>query len=260
MLCLNRRRSLEADRRNWKLMTSPLSQSSFLNWNLLSNQLPQLISSWIASLGKRWCVCFNSCFIVLLFGFTLLLHMHLFIVTLINVHWIRLKEQKQLSTVLNHPAFQVDPLAAIHQHLESTQPVSEEKPKKKTNKTARKKKKGDRSKTSSGPKSMDFWLWGVDFHGPNSFVFGCEKVVLINFCILLTLYVRLIKTSIMICSILEKLSVVNRYLNPAGLTVKKNIWMEFLFAAPRYFQHIAFYVSWFPNLLHQIWPSQMLRN
>ncbi|XP_044490598.1 uncharacterized protein LOC123214709 [Mangifera indica] len=67
-----------------------------------------------------------------------------------------LKEQKQLSTVLNHPAFQVDPLAAIHQHLESTQPVSEEKPKKKTNKTARKKKKGDRSKTSSGPKSMDF--------------------------------------------------------------------------------------------------------
>ncbi|XP_031288141.1 uncharacterized protein LOC116146827 isoform X2 [Pistacia vera] len=67
-----------------------------------------------------------------------------------------LKEGKQLSTVLNHPAFQVDPLAAIHQHLESTAPVSDEKPKKKTSKTARKKKKGDKSKTSSEPQSMDF--------------------------------------------------------------------------------------------------------
>ncbi|XP_031288140.1 uncharacterized protein LOC116146827 isoform X1 [Pistacia vera] len=69
---------------------------------------------------------------------------------------LRLKEGKQLSTVLNHPAFQVDPLAAIHQHLESTAPVSDEKPKKKTSKTARKKKKGDKSKTSSEPQSMDF--------------------------------------------------------------------------------------------------------
>ncbi|KAJ0076750.1 hypothetical protein Patl1_35466 [Pistacia atlantica] len=67
-----------------------------------------------------------------------------------------LKEGKQLSTVLNHPAFQVDPLAATHQHLESTAPVSDEKPKKKTEKTAWKKKKGDKSKTSSEPQSMDF--------------------------------------------------------------------------------------------------------
>ncbi|KAF2318664.1 hypothetical protein GH714_009699 [Hevea brasiliensis] len=41
-----------------------------------------------------------------------------------------LKEGKQLGTVLNHPAFQSDPLGAIHQHLQSTQPVMDEKPKK----------------------------------------------------------------------------------------------------------------------------------
>ncbi|KAL4602963.1 hypothetical protein ACB092_10G091100, partial [Castanea dentata] len=31
-----------------------------------------------------------------------------------------LKEGKQLSIVLKHPTFQLDPLAAIHQHLQST--------------------------------------------------------------------------------------------------------------------------------------------
>ncbi|XP_044507542.1 uncharacterized protein LOC123227005 [Mangifera indica] len=67
-----------------------------------------------------------------------------------------LKEGKQLSTVLSHPAFQVDPLAAIHHHLQSTQPVSDEKPKKKSSKAERKKKKKDKLKTSSGPQSMDF--------------------------------------------------------------------------------------------------------
>lgn len=66
-----------------------------------------------------------------------------------------LKEGKQLSTVLNHPAFQVDPLAAIHQHLESTQPVLDEKPKKRMNKTGKKKKKGGKSKASLEPQSMD---------------------------------------------------------------------------------------------------------
>ncbi|GAY54960.1 hypothetical protein WN943_024363 [Citrus x changshan-huyou] len=65
-----------------------------------------------------------------------------------------LKEGKQLSTVLNHPAFQVDPLAAINQHLESTQPVSDEKPKKKMNKNGSKKRKG-KSKTSDRAQSMD---------------------------------------------------------------------------------------------------------
>ncbi|KAK2664999.1 hypothetical protein Ddye_003573 [Dipteronia dyeriana] len=67
-----------------------------------------------------------------------------------------LKEGKQYSTVLNHPAFQADALAAIHQHLESTQPISDEKPKKRMNKNGgKKKKKGGKSKTSSGLQSMD---------------------------------------------------------------------------------------------------------
>lgn len=65
-----------------------------------------------------------------------------------------MKEGKQLSTVLNHPAFQVDALAAINQHLESTQPVSDEKPKKKMNKNGSKKRKG-KSKTSDRAQSMD---------------------------------------------------------------------------------------------------------
>lgn len=68
-----------------------------------------------------------------------------------------MKEGKQLSTVLNHPAFQVDPLAAINQHLESTQRVSDEKPKKKMNKNGSKKRKG-KSKTSDRAQSMDVWL------------------------------------------------------------------------------------------------------
>lgn len=73
-----------------------------------------------------------------------------------------LKEGKQLNTVLNHPAFQSDPLAAIHQHLERTQPVIEEKkPEKRKNKCGSKKKKGGskkkgmKSEGSSGPQSMD---------------------------------------------------------------------------------------------------------
>ncbi|KAH7834010.1 hypothetical protein Vadar_011891 [Vaccinium darrowii] len=45
-----------------------------------------------------------------------------------------LKETNQLKTVLDHPAFQADPLAAIHQHLQSTQPVTVEKPVKKKSK------------------------------------------------------------------------------------------------------------------------------
>ncbi|OMO74010.1 hypothetical protein CCACVL1_17015 [Corchorus capsularis] len=66
-----------------------------------------------------------------------------------------LREGKQLSAVQSHPAFQADPLAAIHQHLQNTQPVSEEKPKKKTSKNGGKKKKSKKSKGSSGPQSMD---------------------------------------------------------------------------------------------------------
>jgi hypothetical protein len=67
---------------------------------------------------------------------------------------ISLKEGKQLSTVLNHPAFQLDPLASIYQHLQSTQPVIDEKPKKKKNKNGGRKKKAKKSKASDGPQSM----------------------------------------------------------------------------------------------------------
>ncbi|KAL4278249.1 hypothetical protein GQ457_03G003250 [Hibiscus cannabinus] len=66
-----------------------------------------------------------------------------------------LKEGKQLTAVLEHPAFQADPLAAIHQHLRNTQPVVDKKPKKKANKNGGKKKK---SKGSSISQSMSSHL------------------------------------------------------------------------------------------------------
>ncbi|PON73965.1 ribosome biogenesis protein [Parasponia andersonii] len=72
-----------------------------------------------------------------------------------RIHFtVRLKEAKQLSTVLKHPAFQSDPLPSIHQHLQSTQPVIDEKPKKK-NKNGGTKKKDKKTKASTGPESMD---------------------------------------------------------------------------------------------------------
>lgn len=64
-----------------------------------------------------------------------------------------LKESKQLMTVLGHPVFQSDPLAAIHQHLQSTQPPPEKKPGKKSIVDGKKKKK-KKSKSSSGVESM----------------------------------------------------------------------------------------------------------
>ncbi|KAG4160025.1 hypothetical protein ERO13_D02G207600v2 [Gossypium hirsutum] len=67
----------------------------------------------------------------------------------------RLKEGKQLSAVLEHPAFQADPLAAIHQHLQNTQPVLDEKPKKKKNQNGGRKKKSKKSKALSRQQSMD---------------------------------------------------------------------------------------------------------
>ncbi|WCJ17791.1 hypothetical protein M5689_000184 [Euphorbia peplus] len=69
-----------------------------------------------------------------------------------------LKESKQLSTVLNHPAFQSDPLQAIHQHLQNTQPPADEKPKKKLKNVNGSKKKGKKKKkpsASNEPQSMD---------------------------------------------------------------------------------------------------------
>lgn len=65
-----------------------------------------------------------------------------------------LKETKQMGTVLNHPAFQADPLGAIHLHLQSTQPVEETK-KKKTNRNGSKKRKEKKSKATAKPSSME---------------------------------------------------------------------------------------------------------
>ncbi|KAH7674414.1 hypothetical protein IHE45_08G071700 [Dioscorea alata] len=62
------------------------------------------------------------------------------------------RESAQLKAVLNHPTFQIDPIAAIHQHLERTQPpVDEEKLAGKTKKANKKSAK----KKSSGSQAMD---------------------------------------------------------------------------------------------------------
>lgn len=70
---------------------------------------------------------------------------------------IRKKESNQLKTVLNNPTFKADPLAALHQHLQNTQPVSDEKPPRKsaTGKRARKKNKKKGSKALAGSQSME---------------------------------------------------------------------------------------------------------
>ncbi|GLU09175.1 hypothetical protein SLE2022_260480 [Rubroshorea leprosula] len=65
-----------------------------------------------------------------------------------------LKEAEHLNAVIKDPAFQADPLAAIYQHLERTQPVSDVKEKKKAKKNGSKRRKG-KSKVSSGSQSMD---------------------------------------------------------------------------------------------------------
>ncbi|GMH12146.1 hypothetical protein Nepgr_013987 [Nepenthes gracilis] len=64
-----------------------------------------------------------------------------------------LKEGKQLMAVLNHPAFQSDPLGAIHQHLQCTQPAIEKKPLK--NRIQEGKKKKRKKSKSSAPRPMD---------------------------------------------------------------------------------------------------------
>ncbi|KAK3195879.1 hypothetical protein Dsin_027189 [Dipteronia sinensis] len=70
--------------------------------------------------------------------------------------FFRLKEGKQLSTVLNHPAFQADALAAIHQHLKSTQPILDEKAKKRMNKNGGKKKK--KGKNQRLHRDLNLWI------------------------------------------------------------------------------------------------------
>ncbi|CAN1802863.1 hypothetical protein LINPERHAP1_LOCUS23463 [Linum perenne] len=69
-------------------------------------------------------------------------------------------EKKQMNTILNHPAFLADPLGSIHQHLQSTQPPVEEKPRKKQNKNGNNKSKSKKSKASTsasaGPELMEY--------------------------------------------------------------------------------------------------------
>ena len=67
----------------------------------------------------------------------------------------REKEEKQLKGVLNHPAFQLDPLTAIHHHLKSTRATPPgQKPKSKFIQTE-KRNKGKKSKASFEPQPMD---------------------------------------------------------------------------------------------------------
>ncbi|KAK1298868.1 hypothetical protein QJS10_CPB14g01146 [Acorus calamus] len=62
------------------------------------------------------------------------------------------KEARQLKAVLNNETFKLDSLAAIHQHLQATQPVEEVSRQKKTVKTVKKK----RTTKSSAAQSMEF--------------------------------------------------------------------------------------------------------
>lgn len=54
--------------------------------------------------------------------------------------------------VINHPVYQSDPLAAIYQHLQMTQPAVEKNPKRKDGKTRKSKAK---KKNSKATESMD---------------------------------------------------------------------------------------------------------
>ncbi|GJY87038.1 hypothetical protein Tco_0501666 [Tanacetum coccineum] len=67
---------------------------------------------------------------------------------------LRMKESSQLKTVLNDHVFKADPLVALHQHLQSTQPVLEKPPRKKeTKKKGQKKKK--KAKSLIGSQTME---------------------------------------------------------------------------------------------------------
>lgn len=65
-----------------------------------------------------------------------------------------MNEECRMKAVLNHPAFQANPLAAIREHLVSTQPVMDVKVVRKHNKQTKNKKK-KKSKTSAAPQSME---------------------------------------------------------------------------------------------------------
>ncbi|XP_050147329.1 uncharacterized protein LOC126622598 [Malus sylvestris] len=68
-----------------------------------------------------------------------------------------LKEGKRLSALVNHPAFQADPLGAIYQDIISTQPAVDEKPNER-NKCRSKKRNQKKSEAPAGHQSMDFHL------------------------------------------------------------------------------------------------------
>lgn len=70
---------------------------------------------------------------------------------------IRLKEAEQLGRILNHPDFKVDPIAAIYEHLKSTQPVMDEQ-RTKENKNGSENRKHKKSKALA----MDFHLSGLN--------------------------------------------------------------------------------------------------
>ncbi|XP_021753368.1 putative ribosome biogenesis protein slx9-like [Chenopodium quinoa] len=65
-----------------------------------------------------------------------------------------IKETKRMEAILNHPAFQSDPFAAIHRYLVNTQPAPKAEPVKKKSKDDAKKKR-KKTKSSSKPQSME---------------------------------------------------------------------------------------------------------
>lgn len=65
------------------------------------------------------------------------------------------REGAQLRAVLNDPSFQINPLAAIHQYLERTQPPPAISQEKQTGKNRKKDKRKTAKGPSSGSQSMD---------------------------------------------------------------------------------------------------------
>lgn len=65
------------------------------------------------------------------------------------------REANQFNAVLNNAAFQSNPLDAIYQHLLSTQPADEIKPKKFGSKDKKNKVKKKKSKSASGLSTME---------------------------------------------------------------------------------------------------------
>ncbi|KFK33386.1 hypothetical protein AALP_AA5G006300 [Arabis alpina] len=62
---------------------------------------------------------------------------------------LTLTEGERLNKVLDHPAFQSDPIGSIFQHLQSEQPLVAENPKKKTNTNGSKKRNKKKGKAVS---------------------------------------------------------------------------------------------------------------